>query len=208
MRGIKQEHAPNWEGILGRDPDLGGTVNIISSLGILVEPTVFRFSFHGTFVKLSTLRMAFPLLSTYARRSLVAIDWSTQIASPCAAFSVIRRSDTGRNSRSLGCRNIRRSPSHRKTFVLPMRERDCSPRVHLELPTALRLQALLQQQQTPSSSSRGGWVVVENQLGCVDDYEQGRWGRVQTGKNGGGLGQPQVNGQGSWIFLGSRSLRV
>lgn len=44
---------------------------------------MFRFSLYMTLLVLSTLRMAFPLLSTYARWLLVATDWFTQIASPC-----------------------------------------------------------------------------------------------------------------------------
>lgn len=70
---------------MSRDPDLEADRKlIVSQLRLSTKPTVFRFSLYGTFVKLSTLRMAFPLLSTYARRSVVAKELLTQTASPCA----------------------------------------------------------------------------------------------------------------------------
>jgi hypothetical protein len=53
-------------------------------LGTLVKHTELRLLLYKTLVALSTLTMAFPLLSTYAKRSVAATDWLTQIVSPCA----------------------------------------------------------------------------------------------------------------------------
>ena len=87
VQSIEQEHASNRERVCGRDPDLE-TVNW-QFLTSSVKRTVSRLSLYGTFVVLSTLIIAFPLPSTYARLSVVARDWFTQIASPCISVSVL-----------------------------------------------------------------------------------------------------------------------